>query len=63
MRTKWVFKIKTDRDGKIRYKARLVILGYEQVWGIDYDDTYATVVRFETLRTILLYATIRGWTP
>jgi len=63
VRTKWVFKIKTDRDGKIRYKACLVILGYEQVWGIDYDDTYAAVVRFETLRTILLYATIRGWTP
>ena len=40
-----------------------MILGYEQVWGIDYDDTYAAVVRFETLRTILLYAMmIRGWT-
>jgi hypothetical protein len=35
VRTKWVFKIKTDRDGKIQYKARLVILGYEQVWGIE----------------------------
>ena len=63
VRTKWVFKIKIDRDGNKRYKARLVILGYEQVWGLDYDETYAAVVRFETLRTVLLYAAIRGWAP
>lgn len=33
-----------------RYKARLVARGYKQEYGIDYFDTYASVVRCETVR-------------
>ena len=38
---KWVFKIK--RNGI--YRARLVVLGYKQIKGIDYDDNYSPVVK------------------
>jgi len=43
-------------DGSIDcYKARWVAKGYSQRYGINYDDTYAPVVRIEHLRLLLVY--------
>ena len=42
---KWVFKIKWNTAGEIdKYKARLVMKGYSQVQGVNYNDTYAPVI-------------------
>lgn len=50
---KWVFKTKSDENGNIiRYKARLVVKGYQQKKGIDYHEIYAPVVRYSSLRYI-----------
>ena len=59
---KWLNKIKRDRDNKLLKKARLVVKGYQQIEGWDYDVAFAPVIGFETLRRILLYSTMRGWT-
>jgi len=49
---KWVFKLKFHVDGTAeRYKARLVVKGYAQVFGRDYFDRYAPVLRYESLGT------------
>ena len=58
---KWIFKIKHDRDKNLPAKARVVIRGYEQVHGWDFDETYAPVIRFQTLRAIILYTCMRNW--
>jgi len=50
---RWVFKIKHEPDGNVRHKARLVVKGYTQRKGLDYQETYAPVVRADTLRLLL----------
>ena len=55
--SKWVFKLKCLPDGRIdRYKARLVARGFSQQHGIDYYETFAPVVRLESLRILLAIA-------
>jgi hypothetical protein len=44
-----------------RNKARLVAKGYSQVEGLDFDETYAPVSRFESIRILLAYATYHGF--
>jgi len=46
---KWVYKTKHYPDGTPRYKARLIVKGYEQVKGVDFDETYAPVGKLTTL--------------
>ncbi|GJV65849.1 retrovirus-related pol polyprotein from transposon TNT 1-94 [Tanacetum coccineum] len=48
---------KLDENGIVsRNKARLVGQGYNQQEGIDYDETYALIARFESIRILLAYA-------
>ena len=54
---KWVFKLKHNADGSIdRYKARLVTQGYSQEPGQDYDEIYAPVAKYTSIRSVLAIA-------
>ena len=58
---KWVFKIKYNPDGTIyRYKSRLVARGFTQVENIDYHETFAPILRFESLRLLIAIAAYLG---
>ena len=39
-----------------RYKARLVVKGYNQKAGIDCDEVYSPVARLETIKLIISIA-------
>ena len=46
LRGRWIYKIKRGPNGEIlRYKARWVVRGFEQEQGLDYNETFASVVK------------------
>ena len=49
---RWIYRLKDDG----RFHGRLVTKGYIQIEGLDYDETYAPVIRYETLRILLAEA-------
>jgi len=54
LRTKWVYDDKKGPDGEIaRFKARLTAMGNFQREGIDYFETFASVMRTKTFRILL----------
>ncbi|KAK8954179.1 hypothetical protein KSP39_PZI002872 [Platanthera zijinensis] len=54
---KWVYKAKQNEEGEIvKYKARIVAKGYTQRQGIDFHETFAPVVRMESIRAFLAIA-------
>lgn len=58
---KWVYKIKETMTGAIeRYKVRLTVGGHRQIYGINYEETFAPVVRFTTVRILMAVAAARG---
>jgi len=58
---KWVFSVKLRSDGTLdRYKTRLVALGNRQEYGVDYEETFATVAKMTTVHTIISIAASQG---
>ena len=55
--TKWIFKSMSDEHGiVIRNKSKLVAQGYSQVERVDFVETFALIVRIESIRIILAIA-------
>ena len=62
---KSVWQMRRKRDIKTReikkYKARFNIDGSRMRYGVDYDDTYAPVAKWSTIRMILSLASVHDW--
>jgi transposase InsO family protein len=51
---KWIYKVKLRANGEIdRYIARLVAQGFSQKPGVDFDEVYAPVAKYKSIRTLL----------
>ncbi|GKA03892.1 retrovirus-related pol polyprotein from transposon TNT 1-94 [Tanacetum coccineum] len=60
---KWLFKNKHDEENTvIRNKTRLVVRGYRQEEGIDFEESFAPVARMEAIRIFLAYAAHKSFT-
>ena len=53
LHNKWVYRIKEEHDGNKRYKARLVVKGFQQKEGVDYNEIFSLVVKLTTIRLVL----------
>ena len=59
---KWVYKVKRDERGAIvKYKAWLVVRGFVQREGIDFEEVFAPVARMESVRLLLAMAAAKDW--
>ncbi len=62
LRGKWVYKIKRGGHGEIlRHKARWVVRGFEQVEGLDYTETFASVVKPMSYKAMYAIAAANDW--
>lgn len=63
IRPKWVFAVKFDGEGLyVKHRARLVGMGNTQIQGVNYDETFAPVVRLESFRMLLAVSSHKKWT-
>jgi hypothetical protein len=55
--SKWLYKIKHVVNGSIeKYKARIGACVFSQKEGIDYEETFAFVARYTSIKTIIALA-------
>jgi hypothetical protein len=51
---KWIFKKKNDADGNVTaYKSRLIAKGFQQIQGVDYDETFSPIAMLKSIRVLL----------
>ncbi|KAG8486732.1 hypothetical protein CXB51_020279 [Gossypium anomalum] len=59
---KWVYRAKQNADGSLnKLKARLVVKGFSQKYGLDYLETFAPVARLDTIRLLVALAAQMQW--
>jgi len=62
--SRWVSKAKGNAQGQAEhYKARLVAKGFSQILGQDYDEIFAPVVRYDSLKLLMAISACKGWRP
>ena len=54
---KWVYKLKRNANGNCRFKACLVIRGFEQEYRLNYKETFALVAKFVIVQILFALAT------
>jgi ATP-binding cassette subfamily B (MDR/TAP) protein 1 len=53
LQNKWVYRVKIEHDGSKRFKARLVVKGFQQKKGIVYSEIFSPVVKLTIIKVVL----------
>jgi hypothetical protein len=62
LKSRWVFKKKLEPDNTFRYKARVVVKGYNQIPGVDFTESFSPVATDTTTRIIFAFVLFyRNW--
>nr|GEU73594.1 hypothetical protein [Tanacetum cinerariifolium] len=57
IKLKWIYKVKTKTFGRVlKNKARLVAQGFMQEEGIDFEESFALIVRIDAIRIFVVNA-------
>ena len=60
--SKWIFETKHSSYESIeKYKGRFVARGFSQKEGIDYEETFAPIARYTSIRTVIALASNMKW--
>jgi hypothetical protein len=60
--SRWIYKVKHAADESVeKYKACFVAKGFSQREGIDYEETFAPVARYSSIRVMISLAAEMGW--
>ncbi len=59
--SKWVFKLKMHVDDFLnKLKTRLIVRNFFQIHEVDYENTFMSIIKFDTLRVFLIIATMKN---
>ena len=60
--SKWIYKIKHAADGSIeKYKEIFVARGFSHKEGIDYEENFAPIARYTSIRSVLSLTVVMKW--
>ncbi len=60
--TCWVYKVKPNLDVKPeKFKVRLVACGFEYNEGVDFKETFAPVVKWNTIKSLITFVAHNNW--
>lgn len=59
---KWVYKVKLKSNGSIEcHKAQLVAKGFIQTEGVDYFETFSSIAKLATVKSLFALTAIHNW--
>ena len=53
LQNKWVYRLKEEEGGEKRFKAKLVVKGFAQKNGIDFDEIFSPIVKMTSICIVL----------
>ena len=60
--SKWIYKIKHTADGSVeKFKARFVARGFSQKEGVDYEETFALIAKYTSIKAVMSLVFVMGW--
>jgi hypothetical protein len=60
--SRWLFKIKHVAYGSIeKFKARFVARGFSQKEGVDYEEIFSPIARYDSIQAIISIASVMRW--
>lgn len=53
LKNRWIYRVKQEHNSRLRYKARLVVKGFSQRKGVDFDEIFSPVVKMSSIRVVM----------